>query len=164
MNTAEIIARRMNQADAGCFVEAILKERLRTNYGDANRSEGLSLLEWYPSPEARADLLIQATQGDADRAVERFSEPALADHGLTRAVLEAAARRFKTARKRGAVACQGEPCGTGVGRAWGARGGAAGLQRIGGDGSGRRATEGYLKKALISSKIGSLAGSTSIPW
>lgn len=97
MNTAEIIARRMNQADAGCFVEAILKERLRTNYGDANRSEELSLLEWYPSPEARADLLIQATQGDADRAVERFSEPALADHGLTRAVLEAAARRFKAA-------------------------------------------------------------------
>ncbi len=40
MNTAEIIARRMNQADAGCFVEAILKVRLGTNYGDANRSEG----------------------------------------------------------------------------------------------------------------------------
>jgi hypothetical protein len=97
MNTAEIIARRMNQADAGCFVEAILKVRLGTNYGDANRSEGLSLLEWYPSPEARADLLIQATRGDVDQAFERFSEPALADHGLTRAVLEAAARRFKAA-------------------------------------------------------------------
>jgi hypothetical protein len=35
-----------HQADAGCFVEAILKERLRINYGDANRSEGLSLLDW----------------------------------------------------------------------------------------------------------------------
>ncbi|MCU0781710.1 MAG: hypothetical protein MUF04_11495 [Akkermansiaceae bacterium] len=40
--------------------------------------EGLQsaeVLEWYPSPEARADLLIQATRGDVDQAFERFSEP-----------------------------------------------------------------------------------------
>lgn len=94
MVLADHLARQMPAELAGEFVEQILIEHFRT--ARVNQAEGLSLLEWYPTPEERADVLFRhAGRGGVDNLLKRFPESGLMTYGVSRETLEAAGERAK---------------------------------------------------------------------
>lgn len=98
MALADSMARKMEPEAAEQFVGKVLKRRLQTVYADERRYDGLSLLSWYPTPEARADLIVE--WNDANRAIKLYSEKQLATYGITRPILEAAVERRKANENR----------------------------------------------------------------
>ena len=80
-------------------MDQVLREHLGTI--SDKQTEGLSLLNWYPSPGERADALVKhACFGDVGKFLERFPESRLAPYGVTREALEAAIQREKTSNAR----------------------------------------------------------------
>jgi hypothetical protein len=92
MVAAEAIARELPPDTAGPFVDQIMARHFSTISPDM--AEGLSLLNWYPSPEARADIVIRNNgYKNLDALFERYLESKLARYGVTRQELEAAIER-----------------------------------------------------------------------
>ena len=99
MVLADSLARQMSDDLAAEFVDQVLREHLGT-YSD-KQAEGLSLLNWYPSPAERADALVKhAGYSGVDKLLERFPESRLAPHGVTRELLDAAVERKKASNSR----------------------------------------------------------------
>jgi hypothetical protein len=99
MVLADALARQMPADLAGEFVDQVLKEHLSTISG--KEAEGLSLLNWYSSPDERADVLVKhAGYGGVDKLLERFPESRLAPYAVTRASLEAAIQRWNASDER----------------------------------------------------------------
>ena len=99
MVLADGLARQMPVDLAGEFVDQVLKEHMSTISG--KEAEGLSLLNWYSSPDERADVLVKhAGYGGVDKILERFPESRLAPYAVTRESLEAAIQRWKTSDAR----------------------------------------------------------------
>ena len=92
MVLADRLARQMPAELAGEFVEQVLGGHLRMH--SDKQAEGLALLNWYPTPEERADVLFKhAGYGGVDDLLERFPESRLTSFGISRNTLEAAAGR-----------------------------------------------------------------------
>lgn len=92
MVLADRLARQMPAELAGEFVEQVLEDHLRMH--SDKQAEGLALLNWYPTPEERADVLFKhAGYSGVDKLLERFPESRLTQFGITRKTLDAATRR-----------------------------------------------------------------------
>jgi hypothetical protein len=94
MVLADRLARQMPADLAGEFVNQVLEQHMGTISG--KEAEGLSLLNWYPSPEERADALVKhAGYGGVDKMLKRFPESRLVTYGVTRELIEAAIQRHE---------------------------------------------------------------------
>jgi hypothetical protein len=92
MVAAENMAKQLPPDLANEFVDHVLQDHFSSNRKE--QVDGLSMLNWYPTPQARADVLAKHLRHyEIDEIFENIPEAQLAPYGVTRQELEAAFQR-----------------------------------------------------------------------
>jgi hypothetical protein len=92
MVAAENMAKQLPPDLANEFVDHVLQDHFSSNRKE--QVDGLSMLNWYPTPQARADVLAKHLRHyEIDEIFENIPEAQLAPYGVNRQELEAAFQR-----------------------------------------------------------------------